>query len=244
MAQFIEWADRHMVPLSKMILNKKNDEPVVTNIKTPGRVYNAIGANYTTITSFVQSETAPGEDVLATDVTDGKEVAPVYVWVDSSGTTAYWYSEADKIVLWSGLVMFNGATSLQTTDINKWELSENATSLASMFSMSGITSLDLSGWNTSTITDISNIFSSCRSLESLDINGWDLSNVINTENAFKDCDSLIQIACSEDTEGKLKSLMDTGLDMSTITYVRQIDPDLSGPDEPDPPDPEPEPDPN
>ena len=54
----------------------------------------------------------------------------------------------------------------------------------------GVRTLDLSGWKTSGVKCMSNMFYNCRSLESLDISGWDTSNVEDMSCIFFDCINL------------------------------------------------------
>ena len=53
-----------------------------------------------------------------------------------------------------------------------------------------VKSLDLSGWKTSGVKDMSEMFYNCKNLESLNVSGWDTSNVENMSAMFFDCRSL------------------------------------------------------
>ena len=48
-------------------------------------------------------------------------------------------------------------------------------------------SLDLSGWDTSNVETMEDMFYGCRSLESLDLSGWNTSNVKYMGYMFYDC---------------------------------------------------------
>ena len=48
-------------------------------------------------------------------------------------------------------------------------------------------SLDLSGWDTSKVTDMGMLFSNCKNLTSLDLSGWDTSNIIYIDSMFENC---------------------------------------------------------
>ena len=53
-----------------------------------------------------------------------------------------------------------------------------------------------------------NIFSGCGALTSLDLSGWDTSNVIDITNMFGDCSALKTIrmvGCSQTTIDKIKA---------------------------------------
>ena len=70
-------------------------------------------------------------------------------------------------------------------------------------------SLDISGWDTSKVTDMSRMFASCRELASLDVSGWDVSNVTNMRQMFVTCE-------------KLPSLRLSGWDVSNVTNMSGV----------------------
>ena len=73
--------------------------------------------------------------------------------------------------------IFYACSSLTSLDLSGWDVS-NVTDMDDMFNdCSSLTSLDLSGWNTSRVTNMNGMFSGCRSLTTLDLSGWDVSNV-------------------------------------------------------------------
>ena len=61
-----------------------------------------------------------------------------------------------------------------------------------------LTSLDLSKWNTSEVTNMYGMFTGCRSLTSLDLTNWDTSNVTNMSYMFSDCTNLSEIRMGGD----------------------------------------------
>ncbi len=54
----------------------------------------------------------------------------------------------------------------------------------------GVESLDLSGWKTSRVYNMSNMFYGCDSLVSLNLSGWDTSKVRNMTEMFRYCVNL------------------------------------------------------
>ena len=48
-------------------------------------------------------------------------------------------------------------------------------------------SLDLSGWDTSNVENMSCVFSGCNNLKSLDLSDWDTSNAISMSGMFNGC---------------------------------------------------------
>ena len=61
----------------------------------------------------------------------------------------------------------------------------------------GVKTLDLSGWKTSNVKDMSWMFQGCSSIESLDLSGWDTSNVENMSLMFFFCDTLESVDLSD-----------------------------------------------
>ncbi len=69
-----------------------------------------------------------------------------------------------------------------------WDTS-NVTSMEDMFyHCVSLTSLDISGWNTSNVTNMNDMFSDCSSLNEILVgNGWDISKVNNKNSMFTRC---------------------------------------------------------
>jgi len=75
-------------------------------------------------------------------------------------------------------------SSLTTLNVSAWNTS-NVTDMSGMFSgASGLTSIDISNWDTSNVADMSRMFSEARSLTSLDVSNWDTSNVTDMSGMF------------------------------------------------------------
>ena len=60
-------------------------------------------------------------------------------------------------------------------------------------SCSGLTSLDLSSFDTSNVTDMSDMFSYCGGLTSLDLSSFDTSNVTSMNGMFEECNNLTRV---------------------------------------------------
>ena len=75
--------------------------------------------------------------------------------------------------------------------------------------VNGVKTLDLSGWRTSKVKDMSYMFYGCENLESLDLSSWDTPVVENMKFMFWKCK-------------KLKSLDLSGWDISNVEDMREI----------------------
>ena len=82
------------------------------------------------------------------------------------------------------------ANRVKTFDLSGWKTS-NVKNMSDMFSnCKNITSLDLSDWDTSNVENMWNMFNYCESLKSLDISGWNTANVEGMNQMFARCKSL------------------------------------------------------
>jgi surface protein len=89
--------------------------------------------------------------------------------------------------------MFEAVTSLTTLDLSSFDTS-NVTDMGSMFSGCALfTTLDLSSFDTSKVTDMNGMFQHCNSLTTLDLSSFNTSNVTDMDGMFNDCDSLTDL---------------------------------------------------
>lgn len=100
-----------------------------------------------------------------------------------------------------------GQCAINSIDVSNFDTT-NVTSMSDMFVYcNGLTSLDVSNFNTSNVTNMSEMFCGCASLESLDLSGFDTSKVTDMGGMFDGCSKLSTIRmknCSEATVNKIK----------------------------------------
>lgn len=83
--------------------------------------------------------------------------------------------------------MFYGCTSLTTLDLSNFDTSK-VTNMSSMFyGCTKLSALDLSTLDTSNVTNMSNMFYDCDLLRTLDLSNFDTSNVTDMSGMFEDC---------------------------------------------------------
>ena len=86
--------------------------------------------------------------------------------------------------------MFKGCSSLTSLVLSSFVTSQ-VTDMSDMFnSCKALKSLDLRSFNTSEVTNMSSMFSNCGKLESLDLSSFNTSNVENMNSMFSDCSKL------------------------------------------------------
>lgn len=79
--------------------------------------------------------------------------------------------------------MFHGCNRLSTVDITSWNV-RKVTTTEGMLQGTPITSLDLSAWNTDSLTNMRYMFENCTKLTSLNLSGWNTSNVTDMSGLF------------------------------------------------------------
>ena len=120
-------------------------------------------------------------------------------------STAYWFYECFNLTSITGInnlktdnvtdmeYMFaycSGLTNLDVTGFN----TQNVTDMSSMFRRCyGLTNLNVSGFNTQKVTDMGLMFNGCSGLTSLDVTGFNTQNVTSMRNLFENCSSLSSI---------------------------------------------------
>ncbi|MGI6590391.1 MAG: BspA family leucine-rich repeat surface protein [Eggerthellaceae bacterium] len=92
------------------------------------------------------------------------------------------------------LQMFDGDEKLKTLDVSGWNTS-NVTNMQSTFvGCSGLTEIKgIGNLDTSSVTEMSWMFSSDKSLTTLDVSNWDTSKVTDMKQVFGNCSNLLEI---------------------------------------------------
>ena len=93
-------------------------------------------------------------------------------------------------------ISFNGCSGLTSLDLSNFDTSA-VTSMIYMFDgCSKLTSLDLSNFDTSAVTNMSSMFYNCTSLTSLDVSNFNTSAVTNMGGMFQSCSGLTSLDLS------------------------------------------------
>ncbi|WP_050342886.1 BspA family leucine-rich repeat surface protein [Olsenella sp. oral taxon 807] len=92
--------------------------------------------------------------------------------------------------------LFRGLGLMESIDLSGLDTSR-VTDMGWMFyGCSSLVSVDLSGWDTSQVTNMSRMFRRCSSLKALDLSGWDTSSVVRMDEMFSRCSSLASLDLS------------------------------------------------
>lgn len=167
------------------------------------------------------------EEILAkanvTQIDDGTELSSyIYTVNENDGMVAYWWTEATNFVLPDNVTQIIG-WNCKTADLSGFDLSQN-TDMSNMFYYSGsLESIDLTGWIVDNTTNMSGMFAGCSNLEFVGLEGWNVENMQDMSNAFSYCLKLKNV----DFSGwKTTSLVKTDALFSGCSNLESVD--LSG----------------
>jgi surface protein len=92
--------------------------------------------------------------------------------------------------------------------------------MESMFSWSSLTSLNVSNWDTSKVTNMDNMFQYCNGLKSLDLSSWRTSQVTDMAKMFHGCQNLTSLDLSNwNTFSAYESYMFTNCNRLESLYL-------------------------
>lgn len=134
---------------------------------------------------------------------EGKTVTEVYVNIEDTSTVPWSaitnnvesVDVVDIICPISTRAWFNDCVRCKTINVKNLKTDE-VTDMDSMFFNSGVISLDLSGFNTSNVTSMNNMFAWCINLRQLDVSNFDTRNVFDMTCMFDTCRDLKTINLS------------------------------------------------
>ena len=158
------------------------------------------------IEHFKKSTVAPATSMNAVNIEDEESDYEIKLWLDPTDKTAYYFSEGEMVYLnKDSKYTFRGMSNLTSLDLSGFNTS-NVTSMYYMFyGMSNLTSLNLSSFDTSKVTDMGFMFAYMYRLTSLDLSNFDTSKVTDMSAMFFDT--------------KLTSLNLSGFNTSQVTNM-------------------------
>ena len=122
--------------------------------------------------------------------------------------------------------MFDSCTALTSLDLSGFDTS-NVISMSQMFySCSVLTSLDLSGFDTSNVTIMDRMFSGCKALTSLDLSGFDTSNVTTVDYMFNGCHALTSLDVSSFDTSNVRTMLSVFINCNALRII-DISPNMS-----------------
>ena len=188
---------------------------------TTGRNFNSKLMSLETATNkiehFKKSSTTPAAIMNTVNVEAPESECEIKLWLDPSDKTAYYYTEPEKVYLnEDSSFMFWDVSSLTSLDLSNFDTS-NVTNMRNLFfAMPGLTSLDLSNFNTLRVTIMYAMFSDMTSLTTLDLSNFNTSNVTDMTYMF-------HLSNADSSNDRLETIyVKNDFDISRVTTYPKI----------------------
>ncbi|MBE8832410.1 BspA family leucine-rich repeat surface protein [Enterococcus hirae] len=118
--------------------------------------------------------------------------------------------------------MFKEMSNLTSLDVSSFDTSK-VTDMSYMFYRNGVTSLDVSGFDTSKVTVMSYMFLGMKNITNLDVNSWNTSNVTSMYGMFSGMSSVTSLDVSGFDTCNVTTMREMFREMGNLTSL-----DLSG----------------
>ena len=116
--------------------------------------------------------------------------------------------------------MFSGCSGLTSLDVSNFN-TQNVTDMQAMFAnCKELTSLDVSHFNTQNVTPMGGMFSGCSGLTSLDVSHFDTQNVTSMGGMFSACSGLTSLDVSHFNTQKVTDMHYMFSGCSALTTIR------------------------
>ncbi len=154
------------------------------------------------VRSFMHYTGRDAESIISTQnakrIDDCSTSHKIYVWLDSSSGTLYWWADTDKVCLTTGAsILWKGLNACTNISLSGIDTSEMRSSVEMFAGCTALSSIDLSTMDTHHLTNMSNMFNGCLSLRTITFgSNFDTSKVVYMTNMFLGCSSLEQLDLS------------------------------------------------
>ena len=189
-------------------------------IMTEGPDFNAKLKSLGAFEHFKKSPVAPAASTNAKNIEDEESDCEIKLWLNPTDKTAYYYAEPEKVYLnMDSSKMFYDMRSLTSLNLSNFDTSQ-VTNMQYMFSdMTKLTTLDLSNFDTSKVTDMKYMFNEMYGLTSLNLSSFNTSNVTDMSCMFAHMFSLTSLNLSNFNTSKVTNMGAMFYDMPRLTSL-------------------------
>ena len=197
--------------VNKLIFSILTNNYDYTAIMTEGPDFNtklkSLETNTNKIKYFKKSAVAPAASINAVNVEDEDSDYEIKLWLDPTDKTAYYYAEPEKVYLNKDAhAMFRGMSNPTSLDLSNFDTSK-VTNMSQMFSdMSNLTTLNLSNFDTSNVTNMESMFRDMSKLTTLNLSNFSTSNVTNMNSMFANISNLTTLNLSNFDTSKVTDM--------------------------------------
>ena len=189
-------------------------------IMTEGPDFNTKLKSLGAFERFKKSPVAPAASMNTTNIEDEASDYEIKLWFNTTDKTAYYYAEPEKVYLnMDSSKMFYDMRSLTSLNLSNFDTSQ-VTNMQYMFSdMTKLTTLDLSNFDTSKVTDMKYMFNEMYGLTSLNLSSFNTSNVTDMSCMFAHMFSLTSLNLSNFNTSKVTNMGAMFYDMPRLTSL-------------------------
>ena len=210
---------------------------VVSNPYTPKAVMTEGGDFYNKLESLLDNEsveikyfrkslTAPASIINTENIEDEESDYKIKLWLNPIDKTAYYYAEPEKVYLnadsslmfflWYGEQKIKNFLELDLSGFN----TSNVTNMSQMFArMSNLTTLDLSSFDTSKVTNMSSMFENMYNLTTINLSSFNTSNVTNMSQMFARMSNLTTLDLSSFDTSQVTNMSSMFFGMRDLTTL-------------------------
>jgi len=170
---------------------------------------------------FKEASSLPDPSVKTFDIDEADSDYAIKMWYDENDDmTLYFYTTADKIYLNpNSSQLFKDANSAADLDLSKFDTSL-VTDMTEMFNNTyTLSSLDLSHFDTRNVTSMKDIFNNDNALTDLNISSFNTSKVKDMSGMFTYCYGLTSIDVSNFDTSKVESMQSMFSGLSELTEL-------------------------
>ena len=191
-------------------------ENVIQNETTQPSSSTSTFLNTEVLRNQIESITIEKTNVVPNDAKYSKDISS-----KQDGSVMLWYTDKDNNSLYeisigsengsveantNGSGMFAYLDNVSTLDLSGLDTS-NMTSMSKMFYNSkSLTNIDVSGFDTSKVVNMAKMFDGCTNLENLDLSNFDTSNVTDVNYMFNNCNKIKRISLSNFNTNKVTKM--------------------------------------
>ena len=178
------------------------------------------------IERFKKSTVAPAVSMDAVNIEDAASDYEIRLWLDPTDKTAYYYTEPEKVYLntdssrmFYSIYYEQEIKNILEIDLSGFDTSK-VTTMYDMFAyMSKLTTLNLSHFDTSKVTNMNNMFYHMPALTTINLSSFDTSNVTDMSGMFSSMSKLTTLNLSHFDTSKVTNMGFMFSDMFNLTTL-------------------------
>ena len=199
-------------------------------LMTNGPIFNTKLKSLETATNkierFKKSTVAPAVSMDAVNIEDAASDYEIRLWLDPTDKTAYYYTEPEKVYLntdssrmFYSIYYEQEIKNILEIDLSGFDTSK-VTTMYDMFAyMSKLTTLNLFHFDTSKVTNMNNMFYHMPALTTINLSSFDTSNVTDMSGMFSSMSKLTTLNLSHFDTSKVTNMGFMFSDMFNLTTL-------------------------